>query len=104
MQGFVRNIEELALKNDAFRQVLYTAKHCQLVVMALKPGEEIGMEVHDHLDQFLRIEAGTGTAILDGVASPISDGFAVIIPAGTQHNVINTGSDRLHDMFRRHLT
>jgi mannose-6-phosphate isomerase-like protein (cupin superfamily) len=92
MKGFVQNIEELAIRNDDFRQVLYTAKHCQLVVMALQPGEEIGMEAHDHLDQFLRIEQGTGEAILDGVTTPISDGFAVIVPAGANHNIINTGN------------
>ena len=66
MKGFVQDIEDLAVKNDEFRRVLYTAKHCQLVVMALKPKEEIGAEVHT-LDQFFRVEAGTGEAILDGV-------------------------------------
>jgi mannose-6-phosphate isomerase-like protein (cupin superfamily) len=71
--------------------VLYTAKHCQLVVMALKPKEEIGMEVHK-LDQFFRVEEGTGEAVLDGVRTAIRSGFAVIVPAGTNHNIINTGS------------
>lgn len=90
MKGFVQNIEAIAVNNDDFRRVLYTAKHCQLVVMALKPNEEIGMEVHQ-LDQFLRVEEGTGEAVLDGVHTAISAGFAVLVPAGTNHNVINTG-------------
>lgn len=91
MKGFVENIEGIALKNEDFRQVLYTARSCQLVVMALKPEEEIGAEVHQ-LDQFFRVEEGTGDAILDGVRTKISAGFAVLVPAGTNHNIINTGS------------
>jgi mannose-6-phosphate isomerase-like protein (cupin superfamily) len=91
MKGFVKDIESIAVKNDDFRQVLYTAKNCQLVIMALKPKEEIGMEVHK-LDQFFRVEAGTGEAVLDGVHSKIEAGFAVLVPAGTNHNIINTGS------------
>jgi mannose-6-phosphate isomerase-like protein (cupin superfamily) len=91
MKGFVHDIEDLAVRNDAFRRVLYTAPHCQLVVMALKPGEEIGAEVHT-LDQFFRVEAGTGEAVLDGVRSAIKAGFAVVVPAGANHNIINTGN------------
>src|SRR6478752_1659967 len=91
MKGFVQDIEGLAVKNDEFRRVLYTAKHCQLVLMALKPGEEIGAEVHT-LDQFFRVEQGTGEAVLDGVRTAIRPGFAVVVPAGTNHNIINTGS------------
>jgi mannose-6-phosphate isomerase-like protein (cupin superfamily) len=91
MKGFVEDLEGLAVKNDEFRRVLYTAKHCQLVVMALKPKEEIGAEVHQ-LDQFFRVEEGTGEAVLDGVRTVIRAGFAVIIPAGTNHNIINIGS------------
>jgi mannose-6-phosphate isomerase-like protein (cupin superfamily) len=91
MKGFVQDIEGLAVKNDEFRRVLYTAKHCQLVVMALKPKEEIGAEVHK-LDQFFRVEEGSGEAILDGVRTAIRAGFAVVVPAGTNHNIINTGS------------
>ena len=91
MKGFVQDIEGLALKNNAFRQVLYTAKHCQLVVMALKPKEEIGEEVHK-LDQFFRVEEGTGEAVLDGIRTTIRAGFAVVVPAGARHNIINTGS------------
>ena len=88
MKGFVQDIERLAVKNDDFRRVLYTAKHCQLVVMALKPSEEIGMEVHK-LDQFFRVEEGTGEAVLDDVRTAIGAGFAVVVPAGTKHNELN---------------
>jgi len=91
MKGFVQNIENIAIKNEDFRQVLYTAKNCQLVVMSLKPKEEIGMEVHQ-LDQFFRVEEGMGEAVLDGIHRIISAGFCVLVPAGTNHNIINTGS------------
>lgn len=91
MKGFIQNIEALALKNGEFRRVLYTAKHCQLVLMALKPSEEIGEEIHK-LDQFFRVEAGSGEAVLDGVRTAIQAGFAVVVPAGAKHNIINTGS------------
>ena len=94
MKGFITNIESIVDKNDAFRRVLYTAKNYQLVVMALTPKEDIGEEVHT-LDQFFRIEEGTGEAVLDGVRTPISAGFVVLVPAGTKHNIINTGSDPL---------
>jgi mannose-6-phosphate isomerase-like protein (cupin superfamily) len=91
MKGFVGDIEGLAIKNDEFRRVLYTAEHCQLVVMALKPTEEIGSEVHK-LDQFFRVEEGSGEAVLDGVRTAIRAGFGIIVPAGAMHNIINTGS------------
>jgi mannose-6-phosphate isomerase-like protein (cupin superfamily) len=91
MKGFVQDIEGLTVKNDNFRRVLYTAKHCQLVVMSLKAGEEIGAEVHT-LDQFFRVEEGAGEAVLDDTRTAIRAGFAVIVPAGTNHNIINTGS------------
>ena len=91
MKGFAKDIESIAVKNEEFRRVLYTAKNCQLVVMALKPQEEIGAEVHT-LDQFFRVEEGTGEAILDGVRTAIRAGFGVIVPAGANHNIINTGS------------
>ena len=91
MNGFVQDIESIAIKNEEFRRVLYTAQHCQLVIMALKPKEEIGEEVH-RLDQFFRVEEGTGEAVLDGVRTVISAGFAVLVPAGTKHNIINTGT------------
>jgi mannose-6-phosphate isomerase-like protein (cupin superfamily) len=90
-KGYVQNIEDITVKNEDFRRVLYTARNCQLVVMALKPKEEIGMEVHK-LDQFFRVEEGSGEAVLDGVRTAIRAGFAVIVPAGTNHNIINTGS------------
>ena len=89
--GFVQDIESIAISNKQFRKVLYTARHCQLVVMALNPKEEIGMEVHK-LDQFFRVEEGSGEAVLDGVHTAIRSGFAVIVPAGTNHNIINTGN------------
>jgi mannose-6-phosphate isomerase-like protein (cupin superfamily) len=91
MKGFIKDIEGLAVKNEEFRQVIYTAQHCQLVLMALRPKEEIGAEVHK-LDQFFRVEEGTGAAVLDGVRTEIGAGYAVVVPAGTRHNIINTGS------------
>jgi mannose-6-phosphate isomerase-like protein (cupin superfamily) len=91
MNGYITNIEEDTFKNNNFRQVLYTGENSQLVLMSLRPKEEIGEETHT-VDQFIRIESGQGFAILDGVKSPISDGTAVVIPAGTKHNIIN-GSD-----------
>jgi len=91
MKCFVQDIESLAVKNDDFRQVIYTAKYSQLVLMALKPKEDIGAEVHK-LDQFFRVEEGSGEAVLDGVRTTIREGFAVVVPAGTNHNIINTGS------------
>ena len=91
MRGFVQDIEGVAVANDEFRRVLYTAKHSQLVVMALQPREEIGAEVHT-LDQFFRVEEGSGEAVLDGVRTAIRAGFAVVVPAGANHNIVNTGS------------
>jgi mannose-6-phosphate isomerase-like protein (cupin superfamily) len=91
VRGFVQDIEGLAVESDDFRRVLYTAKHTQLVLMALKPKEEIGAEVHK-LDQFFRVEEGTGEAVLDGVRTTIRAGFAVLVPAGASHNIVNTGS------------
>lgn len=90
MKGYVANIEQATLENTNFRRVLYTGKNSQLVVMSIPPGEEIGEETH-HLDQFLRIEQGTGKAILDDVTHDIKDAWAVVVPAGTKHNFINTG-------------
>lgn len=89
MKGYVINIEKDSLENEFFRKVLYTAKNSQLVVMSLKPGEDIGEEIHQ-LDQFIRCEAGQGRAVLDGVTHEISNGFSVIVPAGAKHNIINT--------------
>jgi mannose-6-phosphate isomerase-like protein (cupin superfamily) len=93
MKGYVVNIEKASLANDYFRKVLYTAKNSQLVVMSLKPGEDIGEEIHQ-LDQFIRCESGEGKTVLNGVAQKISDGFAIVIPAGVKHNIINTSSDK----------
>jgi mannose-6-phosphate isomerase-like protein (cupin superfamily) len=94
MKGYVNNIEQATLHNENFRQVLYTSKLSQLVVMSIDPKGEIGEEVHQ-VDQFLRIEAGQGCAILDGVKHDLADGFSITVPAGTKHNVINTGSTAL---------
>lgn len=94
MKGYITNIEKATKKNNDYRRVLYTAKNSQLVLMSLKPGEEIGEEVH-HLDQFIRFEEGEGKVILDSVSHDIKADDAVVIPQGTRHNVINTGS---HDL------
>jgi mannose-6-phosphate isomerase-like protein (cupin superfamily) len=90
-KGYVQDIESLAIKNDDFRRVLYTARSCQLVLMALKPKEEIGAEVHQ-ADQFFRVEEGSGEVIIGGVRTTIRAGFAVVVPGGTEHNIVNTGS------------
>ena len=87
--AYVVNIEQETLNNSNFRRVLYTAKNSQLVLMSLKPKEEIGSEVHQ-LDQFIRIEKGQGKSVLNGQEYNISGGFAVVVPAGTEHNIINT--------------
>ena len=93
MKGYVINIEKASLENEYFRKVLYTAKNSQLVIMSLKPGEDIGEEVHQ-LDQFIRCESGQGKAILDDIPHAITDGFAVIVPAGAKHNIINTSPEK----------
>lgn len=90
MKGFVSNIEKDTLGNENFRQVLYTGQHSQLVLMNLKPKEEIGMEVHPDNDQFFRFEKGQGKCLIDGNESELADGVAVVVPAGAQHNIINT--------------
>jgi mannose-6-phosphate isomerase-like protein (cupin superfamily) len=95
MKGFVEDIEALTEENTDFRRVLYTGKHLQLVLMALKPGEEIGEEVHEDHDQFFRIEAGEGEVSIDGVRTPVEADDAVIVPAGARHNVVNTGKEPL---------
>ena len=94
MKGFVNNIEQATLANNNFRQVLYTGKHSQLVLMSLKPNEEIGMEVHNDNDQFFRFEKGQGKVIIDGNEYQVSDGSAVVVPAGAQHNIINVSTDQ----------
>jgi mannose-6-phosphate isomerase-like protein (cupin superfamily) len=94
MKGFVQDIERLAVSNDEFRRVLYTARHCQLVLMSIPPGGEIGAEVHT-LDQFFRVEAGSGEAVLDGVRTALRAGFAIVVPAGATHKIVNTGPSPL---------
>ena len=90
MKGFKTNIEKETLENKNFRKVLYTAKHSQLVLMSLKPHEEIGMEVHQGNDQFFRFEKGQGRCVIDGNFYDIGDGSVIIVPSGAQHNIINT--------------
>ena len=89
MKGFCINIESATLENGNYRKVLYTSKHSQLVLMSLKPKEEIGMEVHEENDQFFRFESGEGKCIIDGNEYEVGDGIAVVVPAGAQHNIIN---------------
>lgn len=98
MNGFIINIEKSSLENNKFRQVLYTAPNSQLVLMSLEPKEDIGEEVHE-LDQFLRVEAGTGLAVLNGVEHQIGDGSAVVVPAGTRHNIINTSESEKMKLY-----
>jgi len=93
MKGFCANIEEETLKNSDFRKVLYTGKHSQLVLMSLAPLEEIGMEIHEDNDQFFRFEKGQGEVFIDGNKYEISDGFAIVVPAGAEHNVVNTSQN-----------
>lgn len=95
MIGYVDNIEEKSEDNDNFREVVFTSDHMQLVVMSLKVGEDIGEEVHETVDQFIRVESGEGLAVLNGEETKISDGFAVVIPAGTKHNIINQGGSEM---------
>jgi mannose-6-phosphate isomerase-like protein (cupin superfamily) len=90
MKGYVVTLEKATEKNTDFRHVLYTAKHSQLVLMNLKPGEDIGEETHENIDQFLRFERGEGKVIIDGVEHRVKDGDGVVIPAGARHNVINS--------------
>lgn len=93
MKGFVTNIEKDALENTDFRRVLYTAQHCQLVIMSLLPKEEIGEEIH-HLDQFIRCESGLGKAVLNGIEHTLTDGFIIVVPSGAKHNIINVSEDK----------
>lgn len=94
MKGYHANIEDLVSSNENFRKVVYTAKHAQLVLMHLAPNEEIGVEVHD-VDQFFRFETGHGKVIIDGNEYEVKDGDVIIVPAGAEHNVINTGTEPL---------
>jgi mannose-6-phosphate isomerase-like protein (cupin superfamily) len=102
MHGYVTNIERATIANEDFRRVLFTGPNTQLVLMTLRPGEEIGLETHDEHDQFIRVEAGTGVVLLDGEESALMDGGSVVIPAGVEHNVINTSGNaplRLYTLY-----
>ncbi len=99
MAGYHIDIEKKTLENEYFREVLFTGPNEQLVVMALRPGEDIGMEVHDDTDQFIRIEAGKGKAVLDGQEIVLRDGSAVVVPAGTQHNIVNTSDTDMLKLY-----
>ncbi|MGH7229973.1 MAG: cupin domain-containing protein [Nitrospiraceae bacterium] len=98
MPYFITNIEDATVENRNYRKELFTGKNSQLVLMSLEPGEEIGMEVHE-LDQFIRFEAGTGKVVLDGKEHDVHDGMAVVIPAGTKHNVVNTSSQEALKLY-----
>lgn len=93
MTGYILNIEEKTLQNENFREVLYTAQHSQLVLMSLLPNEEIGMEIHEIVDQFIRVEKGDAKAVLNGEEFVLSDGSAIVVPAGVEHNIINTSAE-----------
>ena len=101
MNGYTTNLERDTLDNEDYRRVLYTGRHTQLVLMTLQLGEEIGRETHRGHDQFIRIEAGSGVAVLDGEETRLSDGVVVVIPDGAEHNVINTGDTplRLYTLY-----
>ena len=99
MKGFKLNIEKDTLKNKNFRKVLYTSAYSQLVLMSLKPKEEIGSEVHEENDQFLRFEGGTGRVVIDDSKYTVKDGDAVVIPAGARHNVINTSATETLNLY-----
>lgn len=98
MEGYKSNIEQETINNTNFRRVLYTAKNLQLVLMALQPGEDIGFEVHEN-DQFFRFESGAGKVMIDENSYPVEDGDAVIVPAGSRHNVINTSEEEILQMY-----
>ena len=95
MKGFIGDIEQQTQANDDFRRVIYTGPHMQLVLMALRPGEEIGAEVHQDTDQFFRVEGGSGVVVIDGRETPIESDTAIVVPAGARHNVRNTGNEPL---------
>lgn len=95
MKGYITNIEQETLSNTYFRKVLYTTKQSQLVIMCIEGREEIGEEVHKEHDQFIRVEAGVATVIMNGESQKVGDGYAIIIPAGVRHNIINAGKEKL---------
>ena len=95
MKGFIDDIEKRTEDNRAFRRVLYTGKHMQLVLMSLQPGEDIGEEIHDEVDQFFRVEQGKGEVLIDGRTTKVESATAIIVPAGARHNIRNTGEKPL---------
>ena len=101
MTGFIADIEERTEKNRDFRRVIYTGPNMQLVLMSLEPGEEIGEEVHPHTDQFFRVEEGTGEVRMGGKDTRIESDAAIVVPAGTRHNIRNTGTEplRLYTLY-----
>ncbi|MBN2471104.1 MAG: cupin domain-containing protein [Anaerolineae bacterium] len=99
MSGYGINIEEATLENENFRKVLFTGPKSQLVLMALQPGEDIGKETHPDIDQFIRVEAGEGVAVIDGEEYALEDGSAIVIPAGAEHNVTNTSDDEVLKLY-----
>lgn len=99
MSGYINTLEEITEQNESFRKVLYTGSYCQLVVMSLKPGEDIGTEVHHTVDQFFRVEDGEGTVIMDGEETSFRNGHGIIVPAGTEHNIINTSKDKTLKLY-----
>ncbi|OIO50323.1 MAG: cupin [Candidatus Brennerbacteria bacterium CG11_big_fil_rev_8_21_14_0_20_43_10] len=99
MRGYIINLEEKTQENNTFRTVLYTTRHSQLVVMSLLPGQDIGSEIHKDVDQFIRVERGQGKAILNNEEHDLRDGYAVMIPAGTEHNIINTQSSESMKLY-----
>jgi len=99
MIGYVKNIEKITEGNKNFRRVLFTAKSCQLVVMSLRAGEDIGMEVHAAVDQFFRIESGEGRVVMNGRAAKFGPGYAIVVPAGTEHNVIARTAVKLYTLY-----
>ena len=98
-KGYFGPIENLTVENTNFRQVLYTGQHCQLVLMSLKPNEDIGMEVHTENDQFFRFEQGEGRVLIDDNEYQVTDGSAIIVPAGAKHNIINTSSTEMLKLY-----
>ncbi len=103
-KGYKENIEKLTIENKNFRKVLYTAKNMQLVLMSLKPGEDIGVEIHKENDQFFRFEGGEGRVFIDGTSYEVSDGDTVIVPAGSEHNVLNMSNKKDLKMYTIYAT
>jgi len=99
MNGYLDNIEKLTIQNTFFRKVLFTGQHAQLVLMTLQPNEEIGMEIHEETDQFFRVESGNGKLIINGEEREVKDGDAFVVPAGSEHNVVNISSEEFLKLY-----